>query len=83
MQAQGIEAIKEIMETKWQFRSIQHSTTKIDCHPTPEGVLIFVMGQVKTDDDPPHTFSQMFYLRRADDRYYLFNDIFRISLHDG
>lgn len=65
------------------FQKIQHIVTTIDSQPTMDGgVLIVVLGQLKTDDDPPHTFNQTFVLKpAAGGSFYLEHDIFRLALH--
>jgi hypothetical protein len=81
--AQGQVAIKEILTEKLRFSSIQHVVTKVDCQPTTEnGILILVTGRLKTDDDPPHGFSQTFYVKPQNNSYFLFHDIFRLSIHN-
>jgi hypothetical protein len=64
------------------FEKIQHIVTTIDSQPTMDGgVLIVVLGQLKTDDDPPHTFNQTFVLKPAEGSFYVEHDIFRLALH--
>ena len=43
------------------------------------GILINVLGQLKTDDDPLHSFAQTFVLKPVDDYFLLQNDIFRMN----
>jgi len=64
------------------FRSIQHVPTTVDCQPTEGGVLVLVNGQLKTDDDPPHSFSQLFVLRNLNGAWCVTNDLFRLNLHN-
>jgi len=64
------------------FQKIQHIITAIDAQPTFDGgVLVAVLGQLKTDDDPPHTFNQVFVLKPANDSFYVEHDCFRLALH--
>jgi len=64
------------------FQKIQHLITAIDTQPTFDGgVLVVVLGQLKTDDDPPHTFNQVFVLKPANDSFYVEHDVFRLALH--
>lgn len=64
------------------FKTIQHVVTMVDCQPTFDGgVVIVVLGQLKTDDDPPHTFNQVFVLKHQAGSFYVEHDIFRLSLH--
>ncbi|XP_046842468.1 nuclear transport factor 2-like [Xenia sp. Carnegie-2017] len=85
-QMQGVNAILEKLKSL-PFQTVQHVVTTGDCHPTIDyGVLVHVVGQLKTDNDPPHSFSQTFCLRRDPvnpNNYYVLNDVFRLSLHHG
>lgn len=64
------------------FGSIQHVITTVDSQPTFDGgILVTVLGQLKTDDDPPHTFNQTFVLKTANDTFFVEHDIFRLALH--
>jgi len=82
--AQGPVAIKDILTQKLRFSSILHVVTKIDCQPTSDnGVVLLVTGQLKTDEDPPHAYSQMFYLKNVAGAYCIGHDIFRLSIHNG
>ncbi len=64
------------------FQKILHVITTVDAQPTFDGgVIISVLGQLKTDDDPPHTFNQTFVLKTADGSFFLEHDIFRLALH--
>ncbi|MCM2422715.1 ketosteroid isomerase family protein [Streptomyces sp. RKAG293] len=75
----GQRKITERFETL-DLRS-QHTLTEIDTQPTQEGgVLVVVLGQVKTDDDPPQTFNQTFVLKPSGESFYVQHDIFRIAL---
>jgi len=66
------------------FQKILHLITVVDCQPTFDGgVMASVMGQLKTDDDPPHTFTQVFVLKSVGDSFYVEHDIFRLALHHG
>ncbi|XP_031570390.1 nuclear transport factor 2-like [Actinia tenebrosa] len=69
------------------FQAVKHVLTTVDCQPIPNnGVLVFVVGQLKSDDDHPHGFSQTFVLFPEDEaatKYYVMNDIFRLALHHG
>lgn len=64
------------------FQKIQHVITTVDSQPTFDGgVLVTVLGQLKTDDDPPHTFNQTFVLKPSADSFFVEHDIFRLGLH--
>lgn len=63
------------------FKSIGHAISNIDAQPTFDGgIVVQVLGQFKTDDDPPHTFNQCFILKPTGDSFYVEHDIFRIAL---
>ncbi|XP_076304364.1 putative nuclear transport factor 2 [Tachypleus tridentatus] len=84
-EGQNLLGRKKIMEklNSLTFQKIAHSITKVDCQPMFDGgVLVFVLGQLKTDDDPPHTFSQTFVLKPYNEGYYIQHDVFRIAVHD-
>lgn len=81
--AQGPQAIKEVLTEKLRFQAIRHLVTKIDCQPTSDnGVVMLVTGQLKADEDPPHAYSQMFYLKNLNGAYFIGHDIFRLSIHN-
>ncbi|XP_015909166.1 probable nuclear transport factor 2 [Parasteatoda tepidariorum] len=74
----------KIMEkiTSLTFQKIAHSITSIDTQPMFDGgILVCVLGQLKTDDDPPHTFHQIFVLKSLAESFYVEHDIFRLGLH--
>ncbi|KAJ7391956.1 Nuclear transport factor 2 [Desmophyllum pertusum] len=84
-QFQGSDAIIKKL-TSLPFQAIAHVLSTIDCQPTVSlGIIVFVVGQLKTDNDAPHTFNQCFHLKPKPDgsTYYVFNDMFRLSLHNG
>lgn len=82
-QFQGAQAIVKKI-TELPFKVVQHIITTVDCQPSRDnGVLVFVVGQLKTDNDPPHSFSQTFQLFEKDTSYFVLNDMFRLSLHHG
>jgi len=83
-QASGQEEIRETLMKKVTFTNIVHAVTKIDCQPTPDrGILILITGRLKTDDDPPHAFSQTFYVKAEGESFFILHDIFRLSLHNS
>ncbi|GIX74996.1 nuclear transport factor 2 [Caerostris extrusa] len=64
------------------FQKIAHSVTSADSQPMFDGgILICVLGQLKTDEDHPHTFHQTFVLKGLADSFYIEHDVFRLSLH--
>jgi len=46
------------------------------------GILINVLGQLKTDGDPAHGFSQAFVLKPANASWFIAHDVFRLAIHD-
>jgi len=65
------------------FKQIQREATTIDCQPTFDGgVLVNVMGQLKTDDDPPQSFNQTFVLKPMNDSFFIQHDMFRLVIHN-
>ena len=66
------------------FQRIAHAITAIDCQPTLDGgVLINVLGQLKTDDDPPQSFCQCFMLKPGNGSFFIQHDMFRLVIHNG
>ncbi|XP_065064134.1 nuclear transport factor 2-like [Rhopilema esculentum] len=68
------------------FQKVEHSVTTVDVQPTVDnGLIVFVIGQLKTDSDPPHGFSQVFHLKQnpVTNSLVVLNDIFRLMLHHG
>lgn len=64
------------------FQKIQHILTAVDAQPTFDGgVIVVVLGQLKTDEDPIHTFNQIFVLKPLGESFYVEHDIFRLALH--
>jgi len=80
-QAQGAVKIMEKFNSL-TFQKIQHIITAIDAQPMFDGgILICVLGQLKSDDDPPHGFTQTFILKPTGDTFFLQHDSFRLALH--
>lgn len=66
------------------FQRIAHVITAVDCQPTFDGgILINVLGQLKTDDDPPQSFTQCFVLKPANDSFFIQHDMFRLVIHNA
>jgi len=81
-QCQGAAKIMEKFNSL-TFQKIQHVITSVDCQPMFDGgILINVLGQLKTDDDPPHTFSQTFVLKQSEGAFFCQHDVFRIGIHN-
>lgn len=65
------------------FRQIQRRVTKSDSQPLADGsILVSVLGQLKTDEDPVNSYNQVFMLKPNAGSYYISNEIFRLVLHD-
>ena len=47
-----------------------------------KAVVVMVTGQLKTDDDPPHSFHHSFMLRPAGGAFVISNEVFRLALHN-
>jgi len=81
-QMQGAAKIMEKIQTL-TFQQIAHIITAIDCHPMFDGgILVNVLGQLKTDDDQPKSFMQNFVLKPSGDSFYIQHDVFRLVLHN-
>jgi hypothetical protein len=84
-EGQQMQGAAKIMEkiSSLTFQKIQHLITAVDCQPMFDGgILINVLGQLKTDDDPPQSFMQNFVLRPGGDSFYIQHDVFRLVLHN-
>lgn len=63
------------------FQKINHAIETCDCQPTVDGgVVVMVMGQLKTDDDPAHRFIQTFVLKPLNGTFFVQHDLFRLCL---
>jgi len=81
-QMQGAAKIMEKLQSL-TFQKIAHLITAVDCQPMFDGgILINVLGQLKTDDDIPQSFMQNFVLKPAQDSFFIEHDIFRLVLHN-
>eukprot|EP00112_Aurelia_sp_Birch-Aquarium-sp1_P002954 Seg133.2 transcript_id=Seg133.2/GoldUCD/mRNA.D3Y31 product="Nuclear transport factor 2" protein_id=Seg133.2/GoldUCD/D3Y31 len=84
-ECQGVEAISAKLKGL-PFQTVAHVVTTIDAHLTVDnGLIVFVIGQLKADNDPPHSFSQVFHLKQNPETrsFVVLNDIFRLMLHHG
>jgi len=84
-EGQQMQGAAKIMEKigSLTFQKIQHLITAVDCQPMFDGgILINVLGQLKTDDDPPQSFMQNFVLKPAGDSFFIQHDNFRLCLHN-
>merc|ERR1712015_294194 len=73
-EGQQMQGTAKIMEKlgSLSFTKIAHMITATDCHPMFDGgILVSVMGQLKTDDDPPQSFMQNFVLKPAGDSFFI------------
>ncbi|XP_015116745.1 probable nuclear transport factor 2 isoform X1 [Diachasma alloeum] len=80
-----IKGVSNIMEklNSLSFKKIGRVLTAVDSQPTLDGgVLIHVLGRLKTDDDPPHAYSQIFVLKPLGGSFYCQHDIFRLVIHE-
>eukprot|EP00088_Acartia_fossae_P014032 TRINITY_DN17477_c0_g1_i2.p1 TRINITY_DN17477_c0_g1~~TRINITY_DN17477_c0_g1_i2.p1 ORF type:complete len:144 (+),score=34.66 TRINITY_DN17477_c0_g1_i2:37-432(+) len=81
-QMQGSVKIMEKIQSL-TFQKIAHLITAVDCQPMFDGgILINVLGQLKTDDDPPQSFMQNFVLKPGGDSFFIQHDVFRLVLHN-
>lgn len=84
-EGQQMQGSAKIMEkiASLTFQKIAHVITAVDCQPTFDGgILINVLGQLKTDDDPPQSFTQAFVLKPANDTFFIQHDMFRLVIHN-
>merc|ERR1711953_286936 len=69
------------------FKQVNHQITTVDSQPIigvddNKACTVMVTGQLKTDDDPPHSFHQTFVLRPAGGSFVVANEVFRLALHN-
>eukprot|EP00668_Euglena_longa_P034237 GGOE01044005.1.p1 GENE.GGOE01044005.1~~GGOE01044005.1.p1 ORF type:complete len:121 (-),score=2.95 GGOE01044005.1:167-529(-) len=78
-QVQGAQKIIEKF-VSLTFKEVKHEVQTIDCQPSlTGGILVVVSGQLKTDTDAPHRFSQMFHLVKEGNNFWVSNDVFRLN----
>ncbi|CAK8685071.1 unnamed protein product [Clavelina lepadiformis] len=66
------------------YQKIQHDITSIDHQMiSSDSVLVVVTGRLKTDDDPPNSFTQTFVLRQGSGGIFIANEVFRVILHNN
>merc|ERR1712168_1617250 len=76
------EIVKKLVSLPMQ--TVKHIITTTDGQPTIDnGILIHVLGQLKADEDQPHSFSEMFHLKPNGSSYIILNQIFRLGVHNG
>jgi len=84
-EGQQMQGAAKIMEkiASLTFQKIAHIITAIDSQPTFDGgVMVNVLGQLKTDEDPPQSFTQAFVLKPNADSFFIQHDMFRLVLHN-
>lgn len=68
--------------TSLRMSTVKHALTTVDGQPTIDsGIIVHVVGQLKTDEDAPHSFSETFYLKKDGGTYVILNQVFRLALH--
>lgn len=82
----AIEIVKKLVNLP--FKTVRHVVTTVDGQPTIDGgIIIHVLGQLKTDEDRPHSFSEGFYLKKdtsiPEAPFVILNQVFRLSIHHG
>ena len=81
----SVQGSAKIMEkiSSLTFQRIAHIITATDCQPMFDGgILINVLGQLKTDDDPAQSFIQTFALKPGGGSFFIQHDTFRLVLHN-
>ena len=74
--------VKKLVELP--MRTVKHIITTADGQPTVDGgIVIHVLGQLKADEDQPHSFSEMFHLKPQGQSFIILNQIFRLAVHNG
>ncbi|XP_022227144.2 probable nuclear transport factor 2 [Drosophila obscura] len=82
-QIQGAQKILEKIQDL-SFKKIVRVLSAVDTQPTlAGGVLVNVIGHLKSDDDPPISFTQAFLLRASGNSFFVANDIFRLYTHNS
>ncbi|XP_059089726.1 nuclear transport factor 2-like isoform X1 [Tigriopus californicus] len=84
-EGQQMQGSAKIMEkiSSLTFQKIAHLITAVDCQPTFDGgILVNVLGQLKTDDDPALSFSQTFVLKNLGQSWFIQHDLFRLGIHN-
>ncbi|GMR53116.1 hypothetical protein PMAYCL1PPCAC_23311 [Pristionchus mayeri] len=84
VQMKGRDAILQKFQSL-TFKSIARAITKTDCQPLYDGsVMISVLGQLKTDEDPIQSYNQLFIIRpNGAGSYFIANEMFRLVLHNN
>ena len=83
IQVKGRDAILGKFSTL-TFKQIQRAITKSDAQPLYDGsILVSILGQLKTDDDPIQSYNQLFILRPNGGSFFIGNEIFRLVLHNN
>lgn len=65
------------------FEKVTRMLTAVDTQTTVEnGIMIYVIGRLQTDNDPAHSFTQSFYLRNSNNTWFILNESFRLLVHN-
>ncbi|XP_063693603.1 nuclear transport factor 2-like [Bolinopsis microptera] len=84
-QVSGRDAISQKL-TSLPFQQVQHVVTTVDVQPVPAcdgAIIVQILGQLKTDNDPPHGFVQVFTIFPINGNHLIVNDMFRLVLHNA
>ncbi|XP_037709945.1 probable nuclear transport factor 2 [Drosophila subpulchrella] len=82
-QIQGATKIIEKIQAL-SFQNIARVITAVDSQPTFDGgVIVNVLGRLKCDEDPPHSFAQVFLLKPNAGSFFVAHDIFRLNIHNA
>lgn len=80
--AQGKEAILNKIKSL-PITKIAHNVTKCDCQPMADGgVIVVIIGQLKTDDDPPMPYAHTFILKNETNSFFIAHEFFRLCVHN-
>jgi len=65
------------------FKKVEHKPKTVDCQPSGcGGILVFISGDIKLDEDNPVKFAQIFHLMPTDPsakNFWVHNDMFRLN----
>uniref|UniRef100_A0A0X3NWP2 NTF2-related export protein n=1 Tax=Schistocephalus solidus TaxID=70667 RepID=A0A0X3NWP2_SCHSO len=65
------------------WKTIQINITSCDCQPMENGIVVFVDGQLRCDDEARALpFSECFVLKKMETSYCITNSVFRLHLHN-
>lgn len=80
----GVDAIME-KYANLKFNTCKHEVQSLNVQPTnaasQNGVVVFCNGKFFIDDSPnPLNFAQMFHLIKANNTYFIINELFRLNI---